>query len=169
MQRFFTFMNKHLYNASPQTPIRPPKLDWWQTETIYQIYVKSFYDANGDGVGDLRGVREKLDYVKGLGTNAVWLSPINPSGGKDGGYDVTSFTQIDPVYGTERDFDELVEAVHSRGMYIRLDLVPNHTSTQHNWFRESCKSSEASNPYRDYYVWYPSEDKVNPPNNWVYI
>lgn len=97
---------------------KPPKLEWWQTETIYQIYVKSFFDSNGDGVGDLRGIIAKLDYIESLGTKSIWLNPIYPSGGKDGGYDVTSFVDIDPVYGTMKDFDELVENVHKRGAFI---------------------------------------------------
>lgn len=134
---------------------------------IYQIYVSSFYDSNGDGIGDLRGVIDKLDYIYNLGLKSIWLSPFYPSGGKDGGYDVTSFTEIDPVYGSMNDFDSLVEKVHEKGMHILVDFVPNHTSNQHHWFKESSKNNDPNNPYRDYYVWYASEDKVNPPNNWV--
>ena len=158
---------QNLYSCVKHYLNRPPRLEWWQTEVIYQIYVKSFYDSNGDGVGDLAGVKEKLDYVSKLGAKTIWLSPINKSGGKDGGYDVTSFIDIDPVYGTEKDFDELVREVHARDMHILLDFVPNHTSDQHPWFKESSKNGDSTNPYRDYYVWYPSEDKKNPPNNWV--
>ena len=146
---------------------KPPILDWWQKDVLYQIYVKSFKDSNKDGYGDLKGIIEKLDYLDSIGVKSLWLSPIYPSSHKDGGYDITSFVDIDPLYGTMNDFDELVEKVHQRGMHILLDFVPNHTSDQHMWFKESCKSDDPSNPYRDFYVWYSSEDKVNPPNNWV--
>ncbi|CAF0980695.1 unnamed protein product [Brachionus calyciflorus] len=146
---------------------KPPKLQWWQTETIYQIYIRSFFDSNNDGCGDLRGIIQKLDYIKSLGTNAIWITPMYPSGGKDGGYDISSFTEIDPTLGTMNDFDDLVEEVHKRNMYILLDFIPNHTSNLHKWFQESSKNNDPKNPYRDYYVWYPSEDKINPPNNWV--
>jgi alpha-glucosidase len=163
---FGFYCMQHLYRCILHLTNRPPALEWWQTDVIYQIYVKSFFDSNGDGVGDLKGVAEKLDYVKSLGASTLWLSPFNPSGGKDGGYDVTSFVDIDPIYGNSKDFDLLVEEVHKREMHLILDFVPNHTSDQHKWFKESCKSSDETNPYRDYYVWYPSKDKVNPPNNW---
>ena len=158
IQNFYSCV-KHFLN-------RPPALHWWQTEVIYQIYVKSFFDSNGDGVGDLRGVHEKLDHVRSLGCKSIWLSPFYPSGGKDGGYDVSSFVEVDPSLGSLKDFDELVNEVHKRNMHVLLDLVPNHTSDQHEWFQESCKSDEPSNAYRDYYVWYPSKDKSKPPNNW---
>jgi glycosidase len=157
---------QHLYRCILHFLNRPPSLEWWQTDVIYQIYVKSFYDSNGDGVGDLKGVTEKLDYVEKLGAKSIWLSPFYPSGGKDGGYDVTSFVDIDPVYGSQADFDALVAAVHKRGMHVLLDLVPNHTSDQHEWFKESSRTDSESNKYKDYYVWKVSEDKVNPPNNW---
>ena len=94
-----------------------PNLQWWQKDVIYQIYVRSFCDSNGDGVGDLSGITLKLDYIKQLGINSIWLSPINSSSGKDGGYDVTSFVDIDPIYGTFKDFDELVSQVHKRGSH----------------------------------------------------
>lgn len=145
---------------------KPPKLDWWQTEVIYQIYVRSFFDSNNNGSGDIRGIIEKLDYIKSLGMKVIWITPIYPSGGKDGGYDITSLTEIDPLYGTMKDFDELVEEIHQRDMYLLLDFIPNHTSNLHNWFKESCKN-DPDNLYRDFYVWYPSEDNINPPNNWV--
>lgn len=145
---------------------KPPKLDWWQTEVIYQIYVRSFFDSTDNGSGDLQGIIKKLDYIKSLGMKAIWITPIYPSGGKDGGYDITSLTEIDPLYGTMEDFDELVHQVHKRDMYLLLDFIPNHTSNLHQWFKESCKN-DPDNPYRDFYVWYPSEDKINPPNNWA--
>ena len=145
---------------------KPPVLDWWQKEVIYQIYVKSFCDTNNDGVGDLRGVAEKLSYLQQIGIKSIWLTPFYTSGGRDGGYDITSFTDIDPVYGTMKDFDELIRQAHDKQMHVLMDFVPNHTSDQHDWFRKSCQSDSVNNPYRDYYVWYPSEDRVNPPNNW---
>lgn len=147
---------------------KPPKLDWWQTETIYQVYVKSFYDSNDDGIGDLGGVLKKLDYIKSLGCRAIWLNPIYPSGGKDGGYDVTSYIDIDPQYGSIKEFDELVEQVHARGMFLIMDFVPNHTSSAHKWFVESCRGDVPNNPFKDFYIWYPSNDNKKPPNNWVY-
>lgn len=145
---------------------RAPKLDWWQTDVVYQIYVKSFSDSNGDGVGDLRGIIEKLDYIESLGTKSIWLNPFYPSGGKDGGYDITSFVDIDPIYGTMSDFEQLIDEVHKRGMHLLMDFIPNHTSDKHKWFIESCKN-EPNNPYRDYFVWIESEDSDKPPNNWV--
>lgn len=105
---FWSALKRLIYQA--------PKLDWWQSEAIYQIYIKSFFDSNDDGVGDLRGIIEKLDYIQSLGTRAIWLSPIYPSGGKNGGFDVTSFIEVDPAYGTIKDFDELVDQVHRRGV-----------------------------------------------------
>lgn len=101
---------------------KPPKLEWWQTETFYQIYVKSFFDSNDDGVGDLRGVISKLDYIQSLGVKSIWLNPIYPSSGKDGGYDIISFVDIDPVYGTIHDFEDLVDEVHKRGNFFFLSV-----------------------------------------------
>ena len=144
-----------------------PNLNWWQTESIYQIFIKSFFDSNDDGIGDFRGIIQKLDYIKSLSCNIIWITPCFPSDGKDAGYDITNFYDVDPVYGTMDDFDELVRKVHEKNMYILLDFVPNHTSDQHEWFKESCKNKNVDNPYKDYYVWYESDDKINPPNNWV--
>lgn len=96
---------------------KAPKLDWWQTETIYQIYVRSFFDSNGDGVGDLKGVIQKLDYIQSLGAKAIWLNTIHSSAGRNAGYDITSFIEIDPVYGSIKDFDELVDEIHRRGNF----------------------------------------------------
>jgi glycosidase len=158
MQAFYAELQKLLN--------QPPRLSWWQKEAIYQIYVKTFFDSNGDGVGDLGGVIEKVDYLKSLGVKTVWLSPIYPSGGKDGGYDVTDYKKIDPVYGSMEVFDKLVEKLHAADMHILMDIIPNHTSSEHEWFVKSCESESTANMYRDYYVWYKSEDKLNPPNNW---
>lgn len=176
------------WNAWKKYQNKAPKLDWWQSGAIYQIYVKSFNDSNEDGVGDLRGIVEKLDYLKSIGVESIWLTPFYKSGGYDGGYDVTSFVDIDPVYGDMNDFDELVKQVHlkgkikkqfiqkiciqncnKKGMRILIDFIPNHTSDQHEWFKKSCESNDTSNPYRDYYVWYASENSVDPPNNWMSV
>jgi alpha-glucosidase len=132
---------------------------WWQRGTVYQVYPRSFMDANGDGIGDLAGVVARLDYLRSLGVDALWLSPIYPSPMKDFGYDVADYTAVDPVFGTLGDFDRLVTAAHERGIKVILDYVPNHTSDQHPWFQES--RSSRTNPKRDWYVW---RDK---PNNWL--
>jgi len=158
MQSFYYELKKYLN--------RPPNLDWWQRDSIYQIYIKSFYDSNNDGYGDLQGVTKKLDYLNHIGFKSICLTPFYPSGGKDGGYDVTSLKHIDPIYGNMTDFDELITKAHEKGMHVIMDFVPNHTSDQHDWFKKSCESGLSSNPYRDYYVWYASEDRLNPPNNW---
>src|SRR5688500_13969415 len=124
---------------------------WWEKGTIYQIYPRSFYDANGDGVGDLPGITQKLDYLKWLGADAVWLSPIYPSPMADFGYDISDYVGIDPLFGTLDDCDRLVAGVHDRGMKLVLDFVPNHTSEEHAWFQESRHSRASSK--RDWYIW----------------
>jgi alpha-glucosidase len=134
---------------------------WWQRGIVYQVYPRSFMDSDGDGIGDLRGVLARLDYLEWLGVDALWLSPIYPSPMKDFGYDVADYTAIDPVFGTLEDFDRLVEAAHARGLKVILDFVPNHTSDQHPWFRES-RASRA-NAKRDWYIW---RDR---PNNWLSV
>jgi alpha-glucosidase len=108
-----------------------------------------------------------LDYLQGLGIGGIWINPIFPSGGLDGGYDVTSYVDIDPIYGTMDDFDTLVSKAHEMNISVVLDLIPNHTSDKHNWFIQSSQNNSDSNPYRDYYVWSNSTDKTKPPNNWV--
>ena len=128
--------------------------------TIYQIYPRSFKDSNGDGIGDLQGVISKLDYIKRLGANAVWICPCFKSPNDDNGYDVADYCDIMDEFGTMSDMDELIEGLHSRGMKLILDLVPNHTSTDHKWFQESRKGKD--NPYSDYYYWF---DEI--PNDWV--
>ena len=141
------------------------KLKWWQTGIIYQIYPRSFQDSNGDGIGDLKGILSRLDYVKSLGIEAIWISPIFPSPMKDFGYDVSDYTDIHEIFGTMSDFDNLLQEVHSRGMKLLLDLVPNHTSDQHKWFVES--RSTKDNPKRDWYIWRPPSEKEGLPNNWI--
>ncbi|BCJ89699.1 alpha-amylase [Terrihabitans soli] len=137
---------------------------WWQTGVIYQVYPRSFQDTGGDGVGDIKGVTQRLDYLADLGVDAIWLSPIFVSPMADFGYDVADYKAIDPLFGTLEDFDDLVARAHKRGMKIILDLVPNHTSEQHPWFVES--RSSKSNPKRDWYIWREGKDG-GPPNNWI--
>ncbi|MBP7603411.1 MAG: alpha-glucosidase [Spirochaetes bacterium] len=136
---------------------------WWKHGVIYQIYPRSFYDSNGDGIGDIRGIIEKLDYLEWLGVDAVWLSPVNKSPMYDFGYDISDFRKIDPLFGTDRDFDRLISESHRRGIRIIMDLVINHTSHLHLWFVQS--RSSRSNPKRDWYIWVDGV-KGRPPNNW---
>jgi alpha-glucosidase len=138
---------------------------WWQRGIIYQIYPRSFLDTDGNGVGDLPGVIARLDYLHSLGADAIWLSPIYPSPMFDFGYDVSDYTNIHPLFGTLEDFDQLIEAAHSRGLRVILDYVPNHTSDQHPWFIESRSSRD--NPRREWYVWRDPAAGEGPPNNWL--
>jgi alpha-glucosidase len=138
---------------------------WWQTDIIYQIYPRSYQDTNQDGVGDLPGILQRLDYVKSLNIGAIWLSPINPSPMHDFGYDVADYCDVHPLFGTLEDFDRLLEGVHARGMKLILDLVPNHTSDEHVWFQESRGSRD--NPKRDWYIWQDPAADGGPPNNWT--
>ncbi len=137
---------------------------WWKHGVIYQIYPRSFYDSNGDGVGDLPGIIEKLDYLSGLGIDGIWLSPINTSPMFDFGYDISDYRGIDPVFGTQKDFDYFLAEAHRRGIRVILDLVMNHTSHLHSWFKESRSSRE--NPKRDWYIWHDGR-KGRHPNNWM--
>jgi alpha-glucosidase len=138
---------------------------WWQRGIVYQVYPRSFMDSNGDGVGDLPGVLSRLDYLRWLGVDALWLSPIYPSPMKDFGYDVADYTAVHPVFGTLDDFDRLVRAAHARELKVILDFVPNHTSDEHAWFRESRRSRD--NPKRDWYLWRDAAADGGPPNNWL--
>ena len=138
---------------------------WWRHEIFYQIYPRSFQDSNADGVGDIRGIVDRLPYLKGLGIDAIWLSPIFPSPMADFGYDISDYTGIDPLFGTVGDFDALVDAAHAAGLKVILDLVPNHTSDQHPWFVESRASRD--NPRRDWYIWRDPSPDGGPPNNWL--
>ncbi len=138
---------------------------WWQQGVIYQIYPRSFQDTNGDGIGDLPGILQRLDHVVSLNVDAVWISPIYPSPMADFGYDVADYTGIHPMFGTMADFDRLLEAAHARGLRIILDLVPNHSSHQHAWFIESRSSRD--NPKRDWYIWRDPQPDGSPPNNWL--
>lgn len=139
--------------------------NWWQTGIIYQIYPRSYQDSNGDGIGDLPGIVEHLDYLKSLNIDAVWLSPIYPSPMHDFGYDVADYTAIHPIFGTMADFDHLLAEMHRRDLKLILDLVPNHTSDEHPWFLESRRSRD--NPKRDWYIWRDPAPDGGPPNNWL--
>lgn len=161
-------------SAAP--PVLRPRFgdDWWQRGVVYQIYPRSFADANGDGVGDLPGLIGKLDYIndgteRSLGVDAIWLSPIHPSPGFDVGYDVSDYDAIDPLFGTLQDFDRLVAEAHGRGIRILLDLVMNHTSSAHRWFEASRR--DPSGPYGDWYLWRDGVrdrfGRLRPPNNWA--
>ena len=135
---------------------------WWQNGVIYQVYPKSFQDTTGSGTGDLRGVTQRLDYLQKLGVDAIWLTPFYISPQVDNGYDVADYTSVDPAYGTLEDFDELVVQAKARGIRIILDMVFNHTSTQHAWFREAL---DKDSPYRQFYLWRDGTPDC-PPNNW---
>lgn len=141
------------------------RYQWWQQGSLYQVYPRSFLDSNDDGVGDLPGLLERLDYLHWLGVDALWLNPIYPSPMRDFGYDVADYTSVDPIFGTMADFDRLVAEVHRLGMKLILDYVPNHTSTEHAWFRQS--RSATDNPYRDWYLWRAPAPGGGPPNNWL--
>lgn len=136
---------------------------WWKEAVVYQIYPRSFMDSNGDGIGDLQGIIQKLDYLKNLGISVIWVSPIYKSPNKDNGYDISDYRDIMEEFGTLEDFDELLAEVHKRGMKLVMDLVVNHTSDQHPWFLESRKSKD--NKYSDYYIWKDPVDG-NEPTNW---
>jgi alpha-glucosidase len=138
---------------------------WWQRGIVYQIYPRSFQDSDGDGVGDLAGIRRRLDYLTGLGVDAIWISPIYPSPMADFGYDVADYCGIDPLFGTLADFDALLADARARGLKVILDFVPNHTSDRHPWFLES--RSSRSNPKRDWYIWRDGKPDGAPPNNWI--
>ncbi|MGD0987264.1 MAG: alpha-glucosidase [Candidatus Sulfotelmatobacter sp.] len=140
---------------------------WWQHAVFYEIYPRSFADSNNDGVGDLNGITAKLDYLKDLGVDAIWISPCFPSPQVDFGYDVSDYENIDPMYGTLADFDRLANEAHKRNIHIILDFVVNHTSDQHPWFLDS-KSSRSS-AHRDWYIWRDGKGPGQPPNNWVSI
>lgn len=142
------------------------KKTWWKEAVIYQIYPRSFMDSNGDGIGDLKGITSRLDYLKYLGIDVIWLSPIYKSPNDDNGYDISDYRAIMDEFGTMDDFDEMLAEAHKRGIRIVMDLVVNHTSDEHKWFMESRKSKD--NEYRDYYIWREGKNKDAsvPPNNW---
>ncbi|MBD8892226.1 alpha-glucosidase family protein [Roseibium litorale] len=141
--------------------------DWWRGAVIYQIYPRSFQDSNGDGIGDLNGVTERLDYIASLGVDAIWLSPFFTSPMADFGYDVSDYKGVDPMFGTLADFDTMTRKAHELGLKVMIDLVISHTSDQHPWFKESRSSRD--NPKADWYVWADSKPEGSPPNNWLSI
>ncbi|MGM0409703.1 MAG: glycoside hydrolase family 13 protein [Bacillota bacterium] len=136
---------------------------WWKEAVVYQVYVRSFNDSNGDGIGDIQGVIEKLDYLDNLGVDIIWLNPVYESPDDDNGYDISNYRKIANKFGDMNDWEELLNKVHKRGMKLIMDLVVNHTSDEHRWFEES--SSDKNNPYRDYYIWKKGKED-SPPNNW---
>jgi alpha-glucosidase len=139
--------------------------DWWRSAVIYQIYPRSFADSNGDGIGDLPGILQKLDYVAHLGVDAVWISPFFKSPMKDFGYDISDYRAVDPLFGTLEDFQQILQAAHARNLKVLIDQVWNHTSDQHPWFLESRESP--NNPKADWYVWVDPKEDGTPPNNWL--
>lgn len=140
-------------------------LPWWQTGVIYQIYPRSFKDSNGDGIGDLQGIIDRLDYLSWLGVDALWISPFYPSPMADFGYDITDYCNVDPTFGDLQTFAALVEQAHRRNLKVIIDFVPNHTSDQHPWFLQS--RSSRSHPKRDWYIWADPKPDGSPPNNWL--
>ncbi|MDP9042691.1 MAG: alpha-amylase family glycosyl hydrolase [Bacteroidota bacterium] len=142
-------------------------LKWWQQGVIYQVYPRSFQDTNQDGIGDLKGISQRLPYLKWLGVTAIWISPVYPSPMKDFGYDISDYENIDPVFGSLADMKDLIKETHTLGLQIILDLVPNHSSNQHPWFLESRSSRE--NPKRDWYIWKDALPEGKPPNNWLSV
>ncbi|XP_072906774.1 amino acid transporter heavy chain SLC3A1 isoform X1 [Hemitrygon akajei] len=147
--------------------VSPKCLDWWQASPIYQIYPRSFKDSDGNGVGDLNGIKEKLDYFVDLNIKAIWLSPVYKSPMKDFGYDVEDFKDIDPIFGTMEDFDNLLKTIHNKNLKLIMDFIPNHTSNKHRWFQ---LSRNRTGKYTDYYIWVNCTSEMNKPtnpNNWV--
>lgn len=141
------------------------EIEWWKKEIIYQVYPRSFCDSNNDGIGDLKGIIARLDYLKWLGIGAIWISPVYPSPMADFGYDISDYTGIHPIFGTMEDFDALLQEAQLRGMRVIMDLVPNHTSHMHPWFIES--QSSRDNPKRNWYIWKDAKEDGSPPNNWI--
>lgn len=139
------------------------KKTWWKESVVYQIYPRSFNDTTGNGVGDIHGIIEKLDYIKSLGVDVIWLCPVYESPNDDNGYDISDYRKISEDFGGQAAFDELLEKVHAKGLKLVMDLVANHSSDEHHWFTESRKSKD--NPYRDYYIWKDGKNE-GPPNNW---
>jgi alpha-glucosidase len=142
-----------------------PESTWWKHGIVYQVYPRSFQDSNRDGIGDLKGITQRLDHLAWLGVDALWISPIFPSPMADFGYDVADYCGIDPIFGTMADFDRLIGEAHARSLKLILDFVPNHTSDQHAWFKESRSSRES--PKRDWYIWRDPGPDGGPPNNWI--
>ncbi len=153
---------------NPEKSISPPNADaeWWKKTTVYQIYPRSFFDTNADGIGDIQGIIEKLDYLKDLGYETIWISPFTESPQRDFGYDISDYRAISPQYGDMEIFEKLLHEVHSRNMKLVFDLAMNHTSNEHSWFKESASSRD--NPKADWYIWRDGKGRngMAPPNNW---
>ncbi len=156
-----------LYSSAETRPVDAEGHEWWQHAVFYEVYPRSFADSDNNGIGDLKGITSKLDYLKDLGVSAIWITPCFPSPQVDFGYDVSDYTDIDPMYGTLADFDAMTSAGKQRGIRIILDLVVNHSSDQHKWFLDS-KSSRTS-AHRDWYIWRDGKGPNQPPNNWISI
>ena len=160
----------HTVPSTPTAAPRPyagataPKRAWWKEQVVYQIYPRSFKDTDGDGIGDLRGITSQLDYIKRLGVDVVWLNPIYQSPNDDNGYDISDYRAIMREMGSMADFDAMLEGMHRRGIKLIMDLVVNHSSDEHEWFRQS--RSSRTNPYRDYYLWWPAEKGPPSPTSW---
>src|SRR2546429_4929968 len=150
--------------AESKQATRAAQDPWWKHSVIYEIYPRSFQDSNGDGVGDLKGITSRLDYLHDLGIAAIWITPMYPSPLVDFGYDVADYTALDPLYGNLTDFDHLVAEAKKRNIRVIMDFVPNHTSDEHPWFKES--RSSRTNPKRDWYIWRDGKGPGQPPNDW---
>ena len=140
------------------------KKAWWKEAVVYQIYPRSFMDSNGDGIGDINGITQRLEYLQELGIDVIWLSPVYQSPNDDNGYDISDYQAIMEEFGTMEDFDRMLAKAHELGIKIMMDLVVNHTSDEHAWFVESRKSVD--NPYRDFYIWRKGREDGSEPNNW---
>ena len=145
----------------------PMNPDWWRGAVIYQIYPRSFQDSNGDGIGDLAGIVQRLPYIAGLGVDAIWISPFFTSPMRDFGYDVSDYCDVDPMFGTMADFDAVVSTAHRLGVRVMIDLVLSHTSDQHPWFKQS--KTDAANSKANWYVWADAKPDGTPPNNWLSV
>ena len=156
-----------LLNSETERPLddhTPIVHKWWKEAVFYQIYPRSFKDSDGDGIGDINGIIEKLDYLKALGVDAIWCSPVYDSPNDDNGYDIRDYRKIMREFGTMEDFDRLLSEVHARNMRLIMDLVINHSSDEHEWFRSS--ATDPDSPYRDFYIWRKGKGDGIPPNNW---
>jgi oligo-1,6-glucosidase len=142
------------------TPTNEVSHKWWKEAIIYQVFPRSFQDSNGDGNGDLKGILSRLDYIVSLGVNTLWINPVYRTTGRDNGYDISDFQDVDPLYGTMADLDALIHALHEKGLRLIMDMVINHTSDEHPWFREARTSRD--NPYYDFYIWWPAEEGKPP-------
>src|SRR6476620_5352044 len=151
-----------------RSTVTPVAESWWQTAVVYQVYIRSFADGNGDGIGDIAGIRSKLDYLAGLGVDAIWINPWYPSPMKDAGYDVSDYRAIEPVFGTMADAEALISEAHAAGIRVILDIVPNHTSDQHRWFVEALAAAPGS-PERERFFFSDGRGPGGdlPPNDWM--